>query len=59
MFRVILPEGLIDCDRYEYVDNGVELYDEADEFIAFVPYATLQAIVDADREGDDTERSIM
>ncbi|NGM71549.1 hypothetical protein G6M89_21620 [Natronolimnobius sp. AArcel1] len=58
MLRAILPEGQIVCERYEQDDQGVELYDEDDEFIAFVPYANLHALVDEDAYGGD-ERSIM
>ncbi|SEV82381.1 hypothetical protein [Natrinema salifodinae] len=58
MFRAILPEGQIACERYEHTDNGVELYDDEDEFIAFVPYANLQAMASEDLYTED-ERSIM
>jgi len=62
MYRAILPEGQIDCERYDHTENGVELYDEADEFIAFVPYANLHALADQDLYTDDRgedQRSIM
>lgn len=62
MYRAILPEGQIDCERYDHAENGVELYDEDDEFIAFIPYANLHALADQDLyTGDSTEeeRSIM
>ncbi len=61
MYRAILPEGQIDCQRYEKQDNGVELYSADDEFIAFVPYANLHALADTDRytESSGDERSIM
>ncbi|GAB3664442.1 hypothetical protein [Halopiger thermotolerans] len=58
MFRAILPEGQIVCERYEQGDDGVELFDEDDDFMAFVPYANLHALVDEDAYGED-ERSIM
>ena len=58
MYRAILPEGQIQCDRYEQTDDGVELYDEDDEFLAFVPYANLHALADEDIYGEE-ERSIM
>ncbi|RKD97345.1 hypothetical protein [Halopiger aswanensis] len=58
MFRAILPEGQIVCERYDHADEGLELYDEDDEFIGFVPYANLHALVDEDAYGED-ERSIM
>ncbi|WP_265107795.1 hypothetical protein [Halosolutus halophilus] len=58
MFRAILPEGQIVCERYDQVEEGVELYDENDQFVAFVPYNNLHALVDEDTYlGDD--RSIM
>ncbi|SDQ94618.1 hypothetical protein [Natronobacterium texcoconense] len=58
MFRAILPEGQILCDRYEHVENGLELYDEEDTLVAFVPYANLHALVDEEVYGED-DRSIM
>ena len=66
MYRAILPEGQIECERYEHVDDGLELYDEDDEFIAFVPYSNLHALAHADTFEEATrsmdeedERSIM
>ncbi|SEH18067.1 hypothetical protein SAMN04487967_3592 [Natronorubrum sediminis] len=62
MFRAILPEGQIDCERYDHTENGIELYDADDAFIAFVPYANLHAIADQDlytSSRGDEERSIM
>ncbi|WP_165874873.1 hypothetical protein [Natrarchaeobius oligotrophus] len=58
MFRAILPEGQIVCERYDRTEKGLELYDGDDEFIAFVPYANLHALVDEEVYGGD-ERSIM
>ncbi len=58
MFRALLPEGQIVCERYDQIENGLELYDEDDEFLAFVPYANLHALIDEDVYGED-ERSIM
>jgi hypothetical protein len=42
----------------EHTENGLELYDEDDEFLAFVPYATLHALADEVIYSGD-ERSIM
>ncbi len=58
MFRAILPEGQILCDRYENTDEGLELYNADDEFIAFVPYNNLHALLNEDVYAED-ERSIM
>ena len=58
MFRVILPEGELGCDHYEREDNGVTLYNESDEMLAFVPYSNLHAIIN-DENYDTDERSIM
>jgi len=42
MFKAQITDGeQIECDDYEEGDNGVELFDEGGEFIAFVPYAHL------------------
>ncbi len=58
MFRAILPDGQLLCEQYEHTDQGVTLYDGDDEFIAFVPYANLQAVVNEDSY-TETDRSIM
>ncbi|MDL5360528.1 hypothetical protein [Halalkalicoccus sp. NIPERK01] len=58
MYRAILPEGDFDCASYEQTDNGVELYTEEDELIAFVPYANLVAILNEDVDSVD-DRSIL
>jgi len=58
MFRAILPDGDIECARYEETDRGVELYTEDEELIAFIPYENLVALINEDVQmGDD--RSIM
>lgn len=58
MFRAILPEGQILCEQYERSDEGLELYDEDEQFIAFVPYSNLRALIDEDVYTEN-ERSIM
>lgn len=58
MFRAILPDTEIDCERYEERDRGVELFDANDEMVAFVPYTSLVAIINDEIETAD-ERSIM
>lgn len=58
MYRAVLPEGQILCERYEESSEGLELYDENDDFIAFVPYANLHAVLDEDVFEQD-DRSIM
>lgn len=61
MFRVIIPEGEIECERYEPMDSGVELYTDADELIAFVPFENLHVILnDEVHEREDAdEMSVM
>ena len=60
MYRAIVPEGEFECARYELQDAGVELYTEADEHIAFVPFANLHAIInDEVHQEDDDEMSVM
>lgn len=58
MFRAILPDGDLTAPRYEERENGVELFTDAEELLAFVPYQNLVALVNVsvDREA---ERSIM
>lgn len=46
MYRAILPTGDIACERYDRQDDGVEVYNDAGEMIAFVPYHNLVALVD-------------
>ncbi len=58
MFRAILPEGQIVCERYEHGEKGLKLYNEADDLIAFVPYTNLHALLNEDVYAED-ERSIM
>lgn len=57
MFRAILPEGEFDCASYERTENGVEIYTDEDELIAFVPYANLVAILNEEIDSGD-DRSI-
>jgi hypothetical protein len=45
MYRAILPNGKLECERYERVERGVELYDGDDELLAFVPYQNLEALL--------------
>ncbi|WP_226007320.1 hypothetical protein [Natrinema salinisoli] len=62
MYRAILPEGQIECERYDHTENGVELYGDDDAFIAFVPYENLHALADEalyTEGGGEDERSIM
>ena len=47
MYRVILPEGQLECDRFEQTDTGIECYID-DEFAAFVPYANCYVVMDED-----------
>lgn len=55
MYRVIFPEGQIECERYEEGDRGVTLYSGSDEFLAFVPYASLHVVIDEDTYSDEYE----
>lgn len=58
MFRVILPEGQIVCERYDHGEKGLDLYDEDNQFIAFVPYNNVHALLNEEVYAED-ERSIM
>lgn len=61
MFQALFPEGQLECARYEEADHGVTLYSSDDEFLAFIPYESLHAIINEDAETDDVpdERSVM
>lgn len=58
MYRAILPDGDLTADRYEEHENGIELFTDADELLAFVPYPNLVALVNVSVERE-AERSIM
>lgn len=58
MYRAILPDGEITCTTYSRTDDGVELYTESDELLAFVPYSNLVAIINDDAYNTH-ERSVM
>ena len=60
MYQVLFPEGQIECHRYQDVENGIELYDDAEEFVAFVPYSNLHAVIDEEKASQDaSEPSVM
>ncbi|WP_440990541.1 hypothetical protein [Haloarchaeobius baliensis] len=56
MYRIVLPEGVIECDEYEHVDHGIECYIDG-TFAAFVPYENCHALVD-EEVVDADERSV-
>ena len=58
VYRAILPDTDIDCERYEETQHGVEVFNANDEMIAFVPYTSLVAIINDEVETSE-ERSIM
>lgn len=58
MYRAILPDGDLTAARYEEREHGVDLFTEADELLAFVPYPNLVALVNVSVERE-AERSIM
>ncbi|SFR46785.1 hypothetical protein [Halogeometricum limi] len=53
-YRAVLANRDIHCEHYTMTDHGVELYDETETFVAFVPYEHLQSLLndDVDSEGD-------
>lgn len=59
MYRAILPTGDIACEGYERQDDGVEVYTDEGEMIAFVPYANLVALVDEEVSLAEEERATM
>lgn len=58
MYRVHFPDGDIQCERYEETDHGLELYNEDDEFLGFVPYGSLMVLINEEVELTDDEPSI-
>lgn len=60
MYRVIFPEGQLECNRFERDEEGIKLFDGDEEFVAFVPYANLHAVMDEEKTSDSaTEPSVM
>jgi hypothetical protein len=60
MYRVLFPEGQLECAHYERTDHGVDLYDEEETLVAFVPYENLHAVIDeAGFEDDEAEPSVI
>lgn len=61
MYRVIFPEGQLECSRYEETEFGVDLYNGDDEFLAFIPYTALHAIIDEETHSGESvgEPSVM
>jgi hypothetical protein len=61
MYRAVLETGDVTCARFEPLDGGVELYTDADEFIAFVPYAQLRILLNEEvyEADEEDERSFM
>ena len=57
MYRVVIQNGSIECAEYDLGDHGVELY-EGGDFVAFVPYENLFAVVDEETETTE-DRSIV
>lgn len=54
MYRPVLPNGQLECERCEHTDRGGELYDDGAELLAFVPYHSLEALLtDAAYEAGD------
>ncbi|WP_254839037.1 hypothetical protein [Natronomonas marina] len=45
MYRAILPNGQLECAAYEKRDHGIDCYDADEEFLAFVPYESLEALL--------------
>jgi len=53
MYRAILPDGEIRCERYDRGEHGADLYDENDDVLAFVPYPNLVALVHEEAQHDE------
>ncbi|WP_435334804.1 hypothetical protein [Haloarchaeobius sp. TZWWS8] len=45
MYRVLLHEGQIECDRFERTENGIDCYID-DKLAAFVPYQNCCGVLD-------------
>ena len=58
MYRAILPNGQLECTTYEHAEKGVELFNDDDELLAFIPYANLEALL-TEAAYESTEPSVM
>ncbi|MFC5971016.1 hypothetical protein ACFPYI_06680 [Halomarina salina] len=45
-YRAIIADGDIQCDDYERTENGIDCFRGDGEFVAFVPYGSLVALLD-------------
>jgi hypothetical protein len=53
MYRVKLADGELQCAGYKKGSHGIDLLDDFDDTVAFVPYDTLVAVVDDGRYSGD------
>ncbi|MFC7044762.1 hypothetical protein ACFQH6_04415 [Halobacteriaceae archaeon GCM10025711] len=54
MYRAILRDTELHCEDYQLGPHGVDLYNEDEEFIAFVPFESLECLLNDDTyEMDD------
>ena len=58
MYRAIIPNGQLKCASYRKGNHGVELYDDGEELLAFVPYENLEALL-TDAATETPGRSVM
>lgn len=58
MYRAHFTDGDIQCDNYEETDHGIDLYNEDDEFLGFVPYTSLLVLLNEDADQRNDEPSI-
>ena len=58
MYRAILPNGQLERTSCRKGDHGVELYDDEEELLAFVPYESLEALL-TDAATETADRSVM
>ena len=45
-YRAIVADGDIQRDDYELTDHGVDCLSDDGEFVAFIPYSSLVALLD-------------
>lgn len=55
MYRAITSSGEITCATYEMVDDGVELYNDDEELIAYIPDSGLEVLLNEDVYTDEDE----
>jgi hypothetical protein len=50
MYRAIFTDGDLECTTYEHSEYGIDIYDEEDTHLAFIPYASLDVLLNEEAD---------